>query len=363
MSVSISDFLRKIKSVTNNRGCYLYGEAVRDIINRQKPRVFNIFIKATPSDDIESLRSCLPSYKNIKYTISQIFTIPDIFTVNMLYLDVDDILAGSINILSQQNGLRDFNKSSIRFTKDASDNIRPEYLLEAIRLSVITGFHLDPKTITLLFNNREKITQIDKREVYRFLVDSVKLRGTRKVISFLNTLGIAHALFGFNLTETSIVNHFNSLDAFEFFAVVFSGVKYEDLKNTLVDKCGFAERDTNHVLRLAKAINDISDESDVSARKFLATIEKKRIPNAVRLLNNLGYKSLAKIVKKEKSAPVILSDFCIDEKTIIAAFGIENPEVVGKLLEMAQKKIIDEPAFNNQTKILTYLNYERKKYV
>lgn len=363
MSVSISEFLKEIKSVTKNRGCYLYGEAVRDIINRQKPRVFDIFVKSTPSDDIDSLRNSLPSYKNIRYTVSPTFVIKDPFTINMLYLDVDDILSGSINILSQQNGLRDFNKSSIRFTKDASEDILPEYMLEAIRLSVITGFHMDPKTITLIFNNREKVGQIDKREIYRFLVDSVKLRGTRKVISCLNTLGIANALFGFKLTETSIVNHFNSLDVFEFFAVILSNVKYEDLKSTLVDKCGFVERDTDHVLRLAKAINEITDESDTSARKFLSTIEKRRIPNAVRLLNNLGYKSLAKIVKKEKAAPVISSEFCIDERIIRAAFGIENPEVVSKLLEMAHKKIIDEPAFNTQTKILTYLNYERKKYV
>lgn len=363
MSVSISDFLKEIKAVTKYRGCYLYGEAVRDIINRQKPKVFNIFVKSTPSDDIDELKNSLPSYKNIRYTVSPTFAIPDVFTVNMLYLDVDDILSGNINILSQQNGLRDFNKSSIRFTKDAAEDVHPEYLLEAIKLSVITGFHLDPKTITLIFNNRDKIAQLDKREVYRFLVESVKLRGTRKVISFLNTLGIANALFGFKLTETSIVNHFNSLDVFEFFAVILSEVKYEDLKATLINKCGFVDRDTDHVLRLAKAVNEIADESEVSARKFLSTIEKKRIPNAVRLLNNLGYKSLAKIIKKEKAAPVISSEFCIDERIIRAAFGIENPEVVSKLLEMAHQKIIDEPAFNNQTKILTYLNCERKKYV
>jgi len=363
MSVSISDFLKEIKSVTNNRGCYLYGEAVRDIINRQKPKIFNIFIKSSPSEDIEILRNSLPTYKNIKYTIEPNFCIPDIFTVNMLYLDVNDILNGSINILSQQNGLRDFNKSSIKFTKDAAENIKPEYLLEAIKLSVVTGFHLDPKTITIIFNNRDKIKDLDKREIYRFLVDSVKLRGTRKVISFLNTLGLSNALFGFKLTETSIVNHFNSLDVFEFFAVVLSEVKFEDLKPILIEKCGFAERDTEHVLKLSKAINEIEDESEISARKFLSTIEKKRIPNAVRLLKNLGYKNLAKIIKKEKSAPVISSEFCIDERIIRAAFGIENPEVVGKLLEMAHQKIIDEPAFNNQTKILTYLNYERKKYV
>lgn len=363
MSVSIIEFLKEIKKVTHNRGCYLYGESVRDIINRQKPKIFNIFVKATPCDDIESLKNSLPVYKNIKYTIDSTFIIPDIFTVNMLYLDVDDIIDGNINILSQQNGLRDFNKSSIKFTKEASENIKAEYLLDAIKLSVITGFHLDPKTITLIFNNREKVTQLDKREIYRFLVDSVKLRGTRKVISFLNTLGIANCLFGFKLTETSIVNHFNSLDVFEFFAVILSEVKYEDLKSILVEKCGFVERDTDHVLKLSKAMNEIVDETDVSARKFLSTIEKKRIPNAVRLLKNLGYKNLAKIIKKEKAAPVISSDFCIDERIIRAAFGIDNPEVVGKLLEMAHQKIIDEPAFNNQTKILTYLNYERKKYV
>lgn len=363
MSVSISELLKEIKSVTNHRGCYLYGEAVRDIINRQKPKVFNIFVRTTPTDDPEALKERLPKYKNIVYTIGNDFSIPDIFTANMLYLDVEDILEGSIVLLSQQNGLRDFNKSSIKFTKEASENIKPAYLLDAIRLSVQTGFHLDPKTITIIFNNRETVRSVDRRIIYRFLADSVKMRGTRKMISLLNTLGLSEVLFGYSLTETSIVNHFNSLDVFEFFAVIFTGVKCEDMKATLIDKCGFFERDTHHVLNLSRAMNEIADETEVSARKFLATIEKKRIPNAVRLLKNLGHKNLAKIVKKEKAAPVLGKEFCIDERIIKAAFGIENPEVVGKLLEMAHQKILNEPGFNNQTKILTYLNYERKKYV
>ena len=363
MSVSISDLLRNIKRTVGNKACYLYGASVRDIINYETPKVFNIFIKVSPSDSVQDLKNKLPQYKNVEYTFGVICVIPDIFTVNMLYLNVDEILEGNINILSQHNGLRDFNKSSIKFTKEAAENIKPEYLLEAIRLSVQTGFHLDAKTITLIFNNTKLLSGVDKRDVYKFLAESVKIRGTRKVISFMNTLGVSDELFGFKLTETSIVNHFNSLDTLEFFSVILSNVKYEDLKHTLIAKCGFFERDTDHVLRLSKAINEISDESEDSAKKFIKAIERKRLPNAVRLLKNLGYKNLAKFVKKEKEAPIVPKEICIDARIIRAAFGIDNPEVVSKLLEMAQQKIVSDPDFNIQRKILAYLNYERKKYV
>ena len=362
MSVSVIDLLREIKSKIGNRSFYLYGEAVRDIIDRQKPKKFNIFIKTTSTDKIEELKKSLPVYKNICYTLNNVFSIPEIFTVNMLYLDGEDVLEGNIELLSQHNGLRDYNKSSIKFVKDTPDVISPTHLLDAVTLAVQTGFHLDSKTISQIFTNKESLSTIDKREIYRFLVESVKLRGTRKFISLLNTLGISNVLFGFKLTETSVVNHFNSLDVFEFFAIILSGVNYKDMKNILINKCGVHERDTEHILKLSKAMAEIVDETELSARKFAATIDCKRIPNAVRLLKNIGFKNLAKLVKKEKSNVVVAKDICIDARTIKAVFGIDNQLVVSKLLEIAHQKILSDPEFNNQTKILTYLNQERKKY-
>lgn len=365
MSVSVHTLLKQIKEKVEDRKVYLFGAAIRDILLSEKPNSFDFYIRVHHADrEKDDVTAKLPLYKNVRYTVGTSLEISEPFTVNNLYVEVDDLLNNKVNIESFHNGWRDFNKGTVRFTRDSIEDMKPEWMLEAITISVDTGFHLDPKTINEIFRNRALITKIDRRKIYHFLNDSLKSKRPRRVISLMNTLGLSEELFGLKMRETSAVNHLKPSDSLELFTILFSAVPDADIGKFLVDKCGFFERDTSHISNLIKAINEIDIESkngiDFEARKFLTTIGKKRVQNAIRLLNQMDHKELAKTVKKQKGNAVGAEDIAIDKNMIKAAFGIANDGLLDKLMNIAMNKVIAQPEFNTQTKLLTYLNTERK---
>jgi len=365
MSVSVQTLLKQIKDKVGDRKVYLYGSSIRDILLSEKPKSFDFYIRVHHADkEKENVPINLPLYKNVRYTIGTSFEISEPFTINNLYVEVDDLLNNKVNIESFHNGWRDFNKGTVRFTKESVEDMKPEWMLESISISVDTGFHLDPRTINEIFKHRSMITQIDRRKIYHFLSDSLKTKRPRRVISLMNTLGLSEELFGMKMCETSAVNHLKPSDSIELFTVLFASVPDAEMSKFLVDKCGFFERDTVHIVNLVKAINDIDMEMkngvDFEARKFLINIGKKRIQNAIRLLNQMDNKELAKSVKKQKNAAVGVEQLSIDKNMIKAAFGIANESLLDKLINIAVSKVIAEPDSNTRTKLLTYLNQERK---
>lgn len=359
MSVSVIGLLKDIKSCIGDKKAYLYGTTIRKILNNEVPDVFNIFIKVHHAESRDKLMQKLPQNSKIYYTLGTSLNITDIFTINLLYVDLESIIDGNIEVQCFQQGLKDYNKKSIRFTKEAINNIKPEYILRAIELSVDTDFHLDSKTITEICNNKTKLDNLQRRTFYRFLADSLKHKKTRKLISLCNTLGISKQILGFDLVESSILNHMKSTDVLEFMAVIFSDIPSSHLADILVNSCGFFERDVPHVVNLSKALEKIEGEDEESAREFLKIIEKRRISNVIRLLKLLDFKDLAKNIKKQKEAKVTREDLCVDAELLKAAFGIVDETQVTQLLEKALEKVISEPEYNDKTKILRYLNNER----
>lgn len=369
MSISVSTIFQDVKDAIGDKKAYLFGSAIREILSGDKPKVFDVFIKIHHMEKIENIEKTLPVNKSIRYTFGSTFTINDPFTVNMMYVDINDLLTGNIEVKYFQSALKDYNKNSIKFSKEALSDLRPEFIFQAIELAMDTGFHLDPKTITEICSNINICNRLDKRDIYRFLSKILKNKRTRKIISLLNTLGISKELFGYNLKETSIVNHLKPSDVLEYFSIIFSEVPFDNLKDVLVNKCGFFERDTHHVINLSKALESIHEkysheegsESDEAARRLLFIIKSKRINNVARLLKLLNFKELARSIKKQKGVVVDSDNLCIDKDLIKIAFGIENEMTVDTLLEKALDKVIVDPSFNNQTKLLSYLNIERKK--
>jgi tRNA nucleotidyltransferase/poly(A) polymerase len=365
MSVSVHTLLKQIKEKVGDRKVYLYGSAIRDILLSDKPKSFDFFIRVHHADkEKDDVPINLPMYKNVKYTIGTSLEMNEPFTVNNLYVEIEDLLNSKVNIESMHNGMRDFNKGTVRFTRDSIEDMKPEWMLEAISISVDTGFHLDPKTINEIFRHRALITEIDRRKIYHFLIESLKTKRPRRVVSLMNTLGLSEELFGMKMRETSAVNHLKPSDSLELFTILFSEVPDSEVGNFLVDKCGFFDRDTVHIANLIKALNQIDIECkngmEFEARKLLNNIGKKRVQNAVRLLNQMDHKELAKVVKKQKGNAIASEDIAIDKNMIKAAFGIANEEMLDKLINIAMNKVIAEPEFNTRTKLLTYLNIERK---
>jgi tRNA nucleotidyltransferase/poly(A) polymerase len=366
MSVSVQNLLKQIKEKVGDRKVYLYGSAIRDILLSDKPKYFDFFIRVHHADkEREDVSIKLPMYKNVRYTVGTSLEINDPFTVNNLYVEIDNLLSGNINIESFHSGLRDFNKGTVRFTRESVEDMKPEWMLDAITISVDTGFHLDPKTINEIFRNRKLIKNVERRKIYHFLSDSLKTKRPRKVISLMNTLGLSDELFGMKMRETSAVNHLKPSDIPELFTVIFSSVPDADIDSFLIKNCGFFERDTTHVKDLIKAINaidiDMVNGVENEARKFILNIKKKRIQNSIRLLKQMDNKELAKSVRSERKFSMFKNDICIDKDIIKAAFGIVNESVLDKLMGMAIEKIISNPEINTRTKLLTYLNQERVK--
>lgn len=362
MTISVADLLQEVKDAIEDRKAYLYGSAIRQILSGETPERFDIFVRHHHAESVDKISEKLPVNKHLKFTFGTSFAVDASFTIDTLYVELDDLLKGNIEVQSFQSGLKDYNKNSIKFTKERLAGLTAVDIFDAISLSVETGFHLDPKTITEICNNVDVVNSIQKRAVYRYLVSALKSKRTRKIISYWNTFGISSTLFGYELTETSIVNHLKQADVLEFFTIIFNKVPIENLKTVLIERCGFFERDTSHVINLSNALNQVwIDEDEAAARKFLTFVGKDRLVNVVRLLKYLNYKELAKNLKKQKCASVTLEELCIDASLIKIAFGIDNDEVIAILLQKALDKVIEEPEFNNQTKMLNFLNSERKK--
>lgn len=364
MSVSLQSLLSQIKEKVNDRKVYLYGSAIRDILLSDKPKSFDFYIRVHHADkEKDDVSINLPLYKNVRYVVGTSLEISEPFTVNNLYVEVDDLMNNKANIESFHNGMRDFNRGTVRFTKDSIEDMKPEWMLEAITISVDTGFHLDPRTINEIFRHRALIKSISRRKIYHFLTESLKSKRPRRVISLMNTLGLSEELFGMKMRETSAVNHLKPSDILELFTILFSSVPDSQVGTFLVDNCGFFERDTVHISNLIKALNGIDNDNtnmDFEARKFITAIGKKRVQNSIRLLTQMDHKELAKCVKKQKFNMVGVEELSIDKNIIKAAFGVENEILLDKLINMAINKVIAEPEFNTRTKLLTYLNYERK---
>lgn len=362
MTISVAALLQEVKDAIEDRKAYLYGRSIRQILSGETPEIFDIFVRHHHAESVDKISDKLPKNKHLNFTFGTSFSVDATFTIDTLYVELDDLIKGNIEVQSFQSGLKDYNKNSIKFTKEHLVDLSAVDIFEAISLSVETGFHLDPKTITEICNNLEKVNSIPKRSIYRYLVSALKSKRTRKIISYWNTFGISSTLFGYELTETSIVNHLKQSDVLEFFTIIFNKVPIEELKEVLVSRCGFFERDVTHVINLSNALNQVwIDEDEAAARKFLTFIGKDRLVNVVRLLKYLNYKELAKNIKKQKGASVTLEDLCIDASLIKIAFGIDNEELVAILLQKALDKVIEEPEYNNQTKMLQFLNSERKK--
>lgn len=362
MTTSVSKLLGEIKKAVGHKKCYLYGSAIRDILMGEIPTVYSIFIKVHHAENRDKILQKLPQSSKVFYTLGTSLNLSDVFTINLMYVDLEDLLNGQVDIKSFQYGQRDFNKNSIRFTKEALADMKPDYILRAIRLSVDTGFHFDPKTITHICNHITILAKSDRRIIYRFLCESLTSKRTRRIIALFNTLGLSKELFGFHLYETSVVNHLKPSDVLEFFAIILNPVPVDDIATILVERFGFHLRDTLYIVNLAKAIDHIESEDETAARTFLKDIEKTRVPNAARLLKFLNFKELSKNIRKQKGSSVSLEDLCVDASMIKIAFGIENEELVAKLLNKALDKVVNEPEYNNQTKMLSFLNRLRKEY-
>lgn len=251
----------------------------------------------------------------------------------------------------------------ISFTENfvSSLTLNPELLLQAVKVSSETGYSFDITAIKTILSNRGVINKIDKRKVYRFLLDIfIESKKPRKSIATINTLGISTELFACNLNETATLNHLDKKDYDEYFAIIFGNIVTDNLEDFLMSKVGFVQHDTMPVVQILKSIKYINgEEGVVSARRIINAYGKDKIPNVIRLLKALGHKSLAKLIKEQKDNPVSKEDLKITTEMVMSSFHI-NDEEAEKLIDFALNVVITEPSYNEKDKLLILLNKKRK---
>ena len=110
MSESVLEVLQKVKASIGDRKAYLYGKAILDILIGETPKNFSIFIKVHHAECRDKVMQSLPHSKQIYYTLGTSFTALDTFTINLMYVDLDEILNGNVNVQSLQSAKKDFEK-------------------------------------------------------------------------------------------------------------------------------------------------------------------------------------------------------------------------------------------------------------
>lgn len=340
---------------------FLFGKSLRNLIikNTSLDKI-QVFVKGEVTD--ETANKLSKHGINFSYVYGEEIPREDIqFTIDDISVKITDALTAIPTPTG--NGFTDLTLGVINLLPEAEKKIEtePRIILDAILLLSETGFSLSVSLMRTLFFQRRQLLQItNKREIYRFLVDIfVNSKKTRKIIATINTIGVASVLFGENLSETAILNHLNKKDVEEFFSIIFKNVETSTLKDFLVNRVGFIERDTDAIIEILTCIKQIDKEDDVTARRILNVCGKDKIQSLTRLLKALGYKTLSKMLKDQKSAAVSYDELDLTVETIKISFRIEDIEAK-KLLDMALKKVITEPSYNERDKLLIYLNKERR---
>jgi hypothetical protein len=354
----ITELKQVAKEIPNE--LFLFGKSLRNLIlkNVVSEKVM-VLVKGQTTQEI---RDALSKHSiNFSYVFGEEIPRNDIqFTIDDISLKVTDTMS---SVIPTGPGFTDLTMGVINLLPETEKAIEtnPRIILDTLLLLSDTGFSLNMSTMKTLFFQRKHLLDIqNKREIYRFLVEVfVNSKKTRKIIATINTIGVASVLFGQNLFETAILNHLNKKDIEEFFSIIFRNVEIDNLRHFLVNKVGFADRDTNAIIEISTCIRQIENEDDVTARRILNVCGKDKIQNLTRLLKALGYKTLSKLIKDQKEAVVSLDELDLTVETIKISFRIEDIEAK-KLLDLALNKVITEPSYNEKAKLLSYLNKERK---
>lgn len=349
--------IRTFVATYTSADMYLFGSSLRYLLTTGNfPDIVDIIVSDFNPDTKRKL-----SYPNVNFIFSDnVDYSHEYYTMDNIYVKIPINFDGNLEILSTNNGLVDLNKKIIKLSRTGKKKVEedPNFILDTITLVAENKFNLDSITISAILKNKHLIKDAEPKNIFSFFKNIVSYKHPRKIVSLTNTLGLSKELFGVNLLETSIVNHLKKDDYYEFFATVFTNIEMENFKSTLL-KNGFSPKDILITKNIMDSIINITAEDETNAREIIKTINGIRIPNITRLLNAIKFKTLAFYVKSQKNCVFRADQLCISEDTIRSAFKIDDPDEIQKILDKALAKVMISPEFNEQYKILAYLNKER----
>lgn len=364
------DTLGDILKETDDRDMYLFQTSFRNLCLGQNVDILDVLVVAK-QEEVNELKNILNSYENKGFRFSYSPVPPDeltyMYTIDSVHLSVNKLindLNGDVQAID--DGVKHLIDKELSLTKQGQFAIEshPQILFDSIIMASQLGLSFEINSMKFIFNNRHRIKEVDRSFVFTFLTslfnNSLKVR---KGIAMVNTLGLSIQLFGHNLHECSILNHLNKKDIFEFFTIIFSKFDLNVIDDFLVNKVGFTATNKTHVVNQLKAISEIKNEDDVTARKVLNICGKERLQNIVRLVKLLGYKILSKKIKEQKDSIITKADLSITMSDVLNCFRVEHVEAE-KILDMALEKVILNPELNNHSDLLLSIHkdIERIKY-
>lgn len=359
----------KLKAIVDafpNNEVFIFGETVRDMIVGKNIDKLNVFVKCDKKEKTNIYTKALDYFSENKIDFSHYLIMLDskldlsqkLFSIDTIYCNVNDLLKGEFEFESKHKGVEDIHKKVIRINKKHIDRIdnKPDIIFGAIKLATQINFNIEVSTMSLLFSKRHLLTNLPKGRVFSSIKEIFKsCLKPRKLVAFLNTLGISKELFGRNLYESASLNHLNKNDIYEFISLSFSTINDNDLKDTLENKLGLSKSETKTVCNIFDSVANAEDEDELSARKIINNCGKDRIQNISRLLKAIGMKDLAKKMKDQKNSVATFSDLAITAEDIKASFNSDDEETEN-MLEIAMNKVIEDPNINERSTLLIMLN-------
>lgn len=359
------DFKCLLDAFPNNE-VFIFGSTLRNLLFGKSIDQIYVFVQCAKKDKQEVYSFALEYFEknNIdsqKYVImldTKLDLSNKIFSLDTLYCDLQSLLEGSPIIQSKHKGVEDIKKKVVRIINKHQEriDIKPEIILQTINLATEIGFNIEVNTLSLLFSKRHLVKNLTNLHLYNLLIDIFnKCLKPRKMVAFLNTLGISKEVFGDNLNETASLNHLNKTDDLEFISLCFSLFEEKELRKTLSIKLGISDGDLNYICNITKIVSDIENESELTARKILNICGKERSLSISRLVKSLGFKDLGKKIKEQKNSVITFSELAITREDIKASFKVEDHKI-NEMLDLAMNKVLEDPAINEKAKLLIMLN-------
>jgi hypothetical protein len=353
-----------IKSITSisTGDIYLFGSSLRNYVLNYNATVIDVIVD-------EKCKVKQKDILNIKSNITVNFIFRDFvdyshefYTIDTIYAKLDNTFNGNIEVLSTNNGLVDLNKKIIKLTKSGKTHVlnNSKFILDTISFISENDFILDIGTIYSFLSLKSGVKDIDSKTIFHFIKNIIKYKHPRKTVSLINTLGISKELFNVSLLETPVVNNLKKEDYCEFLAIVFSEFEPNDFHNP---KFGFPPKDIIFIEKINKCISIISDENIETALKIIDILDGGRVPNMIRLLKALSFNKLAKLIKERYKFKLSINNICLTPEMIKASFNINSDDDIKYILDLALEKIIIDPTYNEEYRILNYINNQRNKNV
>lgn len=350
--------LGELRQEPNSQFYLLIGQSLRNLLLANPEDNLKIIV---PNEPDKELVQKYPDFRFLTQASYDEFYEED-YTIDTLSIPLHNYLDRKTNFKSScLTGLDDFVRKKVRFvgrnTKKKYDN--PNFILDAIELTVKHDFKLDRSIIKLIFKKREQIKTVKPRKLLRFLFNTfVATKKKKQFVRILNTYGISMALFDTFLVEHDLISYLRKNDFNIFLFLVLNNIPSEFLETVIKDKIGMNQKEYDAFCKITKYLNPV--ENFETANEIYKSFDNKELWSILRYYRLMRFSlirdELTKIRRNDRSRIPL----AISWEVIMNTFGCTEEEG-HKMLDMARNRVILDPRTNVHSDLLIFLNKETKR--